>query len=280
MLKRSLFVLALVTAPALGCAATVSSEPAPAAQGATTVAPVATTAHGAVKFFGDALGDVPLTASQRAAVEQLASDADARHAQTRAARADLMTTVAAQVEAGQIDRTALQPKLDALTAAMQASQPADRAAFEQLHAILTPDQRTAFVGAVQSRVSARVGQAHGKHGLHPWAADLNLSDDQKAQIKAAMMQRFQAAGHEGRFDGAGAKHDGEQVMQAFTQDRFVMNEVAPPHDVGRMVSKGSEHILGLAEVALPILTPQQRTLAAQKLREKAASADEEGPGLE
>src|ERR1700722_2040861 len=138
MLKRSLFVLALVTAPALGCAATVSSEPAPAAQGATTVAPVATTAHGAVKLFGDALGDVPLTASQRVAVEQLATDADARHAQARAARADLMTTVAAQVEAGQIDRTALQPKLDALTAAMQASQPADRAAFEQLHAILTP----------------------------------------------------------------------------------------------------------------------------------------------
>src|ERR1700723_3665958 len=111
MLRRTLVSLALVLAPAaLGCGGTVSSEPPATAETATTRAPVAVNAHGPVKLFGDALGDVPLTTSQRAAVEQMATDAEARHAQVRTARQDLMTTLASQVEAGAIDRAALAPK--------------------------------------------------------------------------------------------------------------------------------------------------------------------------
>ena len=109
--------------------------------------------------------------------------------------------------------------------------------------------------------------------MQQWAADLNLSDDQKAQIKDAMVQRFKAAGHEMKHDWEGAKHQGKQVMEAFKGDRFVFDEVAPAKDVAAQVSRTSEHMLGVAEAALPILTPAQRTLAAQKLREHAQSAD-------
>jgi Spy/CpxP family protein refolding chaperone len=274
MLRHSLVALTLVLAvPALGCAGTVSSEPPASAETATSKAPVAVTAHGPVKLFGAALGEVPLTASQRTAIEGLATAAEARHADARTAGQDLMTTLATQIEAGQIDRTALQPKLDAMVASMQKAQPLDRSAFEQLHAILTPDQRAAFVDAVASHVGDLKDKMGERHGMHQWAADLNLTDDQKSQIKDAMMARFKADGHDAKEEWKGAKHQGKQVMDAFKGDRFVFDEVAPPKDVAAMVNRTSGHLLGVAEVALPILTPAQRTLAAQKVREHAQNAD-------
>lgn len=280
MLKHALVALTLALAvPAVGCGGTVQAEPPATADTATTRAPVATAAHGPVKFLGAALGQVPLTASQRQAVEQLATDAETRHAAGRAARADMMNTLAAQVEAGTLDRTALQPKLDAMAAAMAASQPADRAAFEQLHTLLTPDQRTAFVDALEGQVQSMHAGHKGPHGLAQWAADLQLTDDQKSQIKSAMMERFRNAKHDDKAEWKEHGHGGKDVMEAFKQDRFVFDEVAPAHDVGGMVNKMSEHVLGVAEVALPLLTPQQRTLAAQKLRAHAADADGDGHDL-
>jgi LTXXQ motif family protein len=275
MLRRSLLALSLALAvPALGCGGSVTSEPPQTADTATTKAPVAVNAHGPVKLFGEALGDVPLTAAQRAQIEQLATGAEARHADARAARKDLMTVLATQVQAGQIDRAALQPKIDALTAAMQKAQPGDRAAFEQLHAILDPQQRTEFVDAVKAHVGAHKGEMHDKHPMKQWAADLQLSDDQSAQIKSAIMDRMHAAAASGgAHDWSQAKHQGQAMMAAFEQDRFVMNEVAPPRDVQAQVAKMADHMLGFVEAALPVLTPQQRVIAAQKLVEHADSIE-------
>jgi Spy/CpxP family protein refolding chaperone len=285
MLRRLLVPLALTLAvPALGCSGSASTEPAVATpEAATTRAPVAQSTHGPLKLAGDALGDVPLTASQRAAIEKLATDTEARHADARAAHKDLTLAVAAQVQAGQLDRAALQPKIDALVAGLQKAQPADRAAFEQLHALLTADQRTAFVDAVQARIAERVGQVRDKHPLKQWAEDLGLTEDQRSQIKAAMKAEWQAVaqGHDGHGGPpwGEAKERGAKVMSAFKQDRFVMDEVAPAMDVAAKAQKMSEHMLGIAQAALPVLTPQQRAIAAQKLRDRAESLEEMGPGM-
>lgn len=269
------------------------------ASSAATRAPVAQSAHGPVKLIGDALGDVPLTASQRTELEQLAVDAEARHTGARAAGRDMMLALAAQIEAGSIDRGALQPKLDALVAALSAAQPADRAAFERLHQILTPDQRTAFADALEVRVHDRMrghdgphdgGQGMaGGHGRHPWkqwADDLGLSDGQRAQIRAALEQQAGGADRgsgdhrgpppwmDGGMDGA---RRGAKLLEAFKQDRFVLNEVAPPRDIAKQTAGASEHFLKVAQAALPVLTPQQRTLAAQKLRSRADATDVTGP---
>ncbi len=276
MLRRSLLALALALAvPALGCGGSLTSEPPQTADTATTKAPVAVGSHGPVKLFGEALGDVPLTASQRAQIEQLATDAETRHAPARAARKDLMTVLASQVQAGQIDRAALQPKIDALVAAMQKAQQGDRAAFEQLHAVLGPQQRSAFVDAVKARIGAHMGEMHDKHPMKQWAEDLKLTDDQRAQIKSAVMDRMHAAAAEGgpHGDWAQAKNHGEAVMAAFEQDHFVMDEVSPPRDVQAQVAKMTGHVLNIVEAALPVLTPEQRVLAAQKIAERADSFD-------
>ena len=67
---------------------------------------------------------------------------------------------------------------------------------------------------------------------------------------------MQAAGDKSDPRWRGAKHQGQAVMAAFKQDTFVMNEVAPPRDVQAQVAKMADHMLGLVEAALPVLTPR------------------------
>jgi Spy/CpxP family protein refolding chaperone len=268
--------IGLAAAP-LGCGGSVAAEQATTASSAAVRAPVAQDAHGPVKIVADALGDVPLTASQRAEIERLATEADARHASARAARKELVLAVAAQVEAGAIDRAGLRPQTAALVAAVTASQPADRAAFERLHAILAPDQRTAFVDALEARVQEHAGEAHHQGRMRQWAQKLNLSDDQRAQIKAALEEHFQAKAREpGAHPWMEAKRRGVKLLEAFKQDHFVLDEVAPALDAGQQAVKSSELFLGMAEAALPVLTPQQRALAAQTLRARAEDIETAG----
>ncbi len=272
----------LLAASSVACGGTVSSaEAAPVTvDTAVSRAPVAQPTHGVVKTIAEALADVPLTAAQHAQIEKLATDAEARHAAARAARHDLVLALAAQVEAGAIDRGALQPKIDALVAALRQVQPADRAAFEQLHALLGPDQRTAFVDALEARIGERFSQAHERHPMARWAADLQLTDAQKEQIRGLVRAQWQsfAQGDHGAPPWAEAKHQGKALMAAFKQDRFVMDEVAPPKDVAAHAQSMSDRFLAIAQAALPILTPSQRAVAAQKLRDHADS-DEPAPGM-
>jgi Spy/CpxP family protein refolding chaperone len=261
------------------CGSAVETQPA-TAENAVTRAPVATTAHGPVKLVGEALSDVPLRADQRADIEKLAADAETRHAATRDARKALTEAIAAQVEQGKIDRTAIQPKIDALVASMQAARPADRAAFERLHAILTPDQRVAFVDALEAKIQSRVSEHKGgKEHMVAWARDLNLSDDQRAQIKSALRAQFQAHHEEGAAAWHEGKEHGAKLLQAFKQDRFVMDEVAPPVDMRAGAAKMSDRFIGIVEQVLPILTPDQRAIAAKKLRERADSAEAPAPAF-
>jgi Spy/CpxP family protein refolding chaperone len=283
---RSLSRLALpltlaLAAPALGCGGGVVSEPPTSAEAATTRAPVAQSTHGPLKLVGDALGDVPLTAGQRAQIEQLATDAETRHADARTARQALMLALADQVQAGALDRPALQPKIDALAAALAKAQPADRASFEQLHAILSADQRTAFVDALEARFAEHKGKARESHPLKQWGDDLKLTADQREQIKTALHDRFAKSAHSGQPEQAWMEgfHHGQKVLTAFKQDRFVMDEVAPARDLSQAASKMSDHFLGLAETVLPLLTAEQRSTLAAKLRERASAGAELGPGL-
>jgi Spy/CpxP family protein refolding chaperone len=267
--------IALAAAGVVGCGGSAATEQVSSANSAATRAPVAQNAHGPVRLVGAALGDVPLTPSQRAEIEQLATDAETRHAGARAARRDMMLALAAQVEAGSIDRDALRPHLDALVAAANASQPGDRAGLERLHAILGPDQRTAFVDALEARLHERMSAFRASHPWKSWSDDLGLTDQQRAQIKAAMEAHFQAA-KAGSHEHGGpweARQHGAKVLSAFKQDRFVLDEIAPARDISRQATRASEHFLGMAEAALPVFTPEQRAIAAKKLREQAEQVD-------
>jgi Spy/CpxP family protein refolding chaperone len=223
-------------------------------------------------MIGTALGEVSLSAKQRADIEKLAADAEARHASGEKARQDLAEALAVQVEQGTVDRAALQPKIDAVAAAWQAVRPADRAALEQLHAILDAGQRAAFVDALRAQFAAHKGKG-GHEGMHAWAKDLNLTDAQKTQIRAAFMAQRQAhQGHDEEHHGdrrEAGHHGPKAILEAFKSDTFSMDAVAPKVDVTAATNKMTGRMLGLVETVLPILTAEQRTVAAQKIRAHA-----------
>jgi len=266
----SLVALAL-SAAACGGTTSIDQAPPATAQSAMTTAPIGVATHGPVKLVGDALGEVPLRADQRAELEKLATDAEARHQSTMQTRKDLTEAVALQVEAGKIDRAALQPKIDAAAAAWQSVQDADRASLERVHAILDASQREKFVAALQGRMQAAKGEMrdHGRDHMKQWADDLKLTDAQRDQLKEAFREKMKAhaaGGHDFRGEFKAHHAQAEKVMDAFKGDRFVLDEVAPKKDPKVMAAKMSDGILGMVETALPILTPEQRTIAAGKIR--------------
>jgi Spy/CpxP family protein refolding chaperone len=293
--RTTLSSVFLASALALaGCSGTAQEGQPPATQAQGTVAPVAVNAHGPVKLVGDALSQVPLRPEQRTEIEKLASDAEVRHEAGRKLHTDLALAVADQVEKGTIDRAALQPKIDAAVTAAEQNRPADHAAFQRLHEILDAGQREQFVNAMKDKMHAEHGKwgHHGdnaaKEGTEPAAAgaehhgppmahmkqladDLKLTDDQRSQIRDIMRAEFTKNGGKGmREMKAHHEHTGEMLEQ-FKGDQFDMNKAAPQIDLKAKVTEGSSHMIDIAEKILPILTPEQRVLAAQKIREHANS---------
>jgi hypothetical protein len=125
----------------------------------------------------------------------------------------------------------------------------------------------------------KMGGMGANHPLQRWAADLHLSDEQRAQIKSGLRQRFPAMQGGQEHPWIAAHEHGQRVLEAFRQDRFVMNEVAPAQDPAKRAGRMSDHMFGLMETVLPVLTPEQRTIAAQKLRERAESVDDTTPAI-
>jgi Spy/CpxP family protein refolding chaperone len=285
------------------CGGTSAAEaPAATAQSAASKAPVGVGTHGPVKVIGEALGEVPLRPEQRTEIEKLAADSEARHASSKAAHKDLTLAIAAQVEKGSIDRAALKPQFDAAAAAWEGSRPADRAALERLHAILDPQQRAVFIDAVEAKMhphaaGATGGDEHPYRGhMEEWTTDLKLTDDQKTQIRAALMTAFGGEHHGEHGDterqaehqadhpkehARGEHHEGREhgrkVLEAFKGEKFSLDEVAPAADARAKVGDAGDKFLKGVEVVLPILTAEQRAIAATKLRSHASEAEENAP---
>jgi Spy/CpxP family protein refolding chaperone len=282
------FVLALSVGSlaAVGCGGSVEQPQTQAT--AVSKAPLAAQSHGVVKLFGEALGDVALRPEQRTEIEKLAATADARHAAMAAGKKELMLALADQIDKGAVDRAALQPKIDRIVADLEKARPDESAALARLHAILDPAQRGAFVDALETRFKGHgPGAQKGKEGeaasgnaggpmagmraMKQLADDLKLTDDQKSQIKDVIKGGKEHEGHPFR-EMRERMGEGKKALEAFRTDTFDASAAAPPPEqVRARAAAGTTRFVGLAEKVLPILTPEQRKLAADKLRTMAAA---------
>jgi len=288
----SLSTLAAASLAATGCGGSVEQPQTQAS--AVTKAPIAPQTHGVVKVFGDALGEVALRPDQRTELEKIALAAEQRHVAMADGKKELMLAVADQVEKGTVDRSALQPKIDRIIADLEKGRPEDTASLARMHAILDPEQRNAFADALEAKFKGKHGGwkhgggekgeagdhaggppgrgGPGMHGLMQLAADLNLTEDQKTQIKDVLK-----AGHEGHSfrEMHERMSEGKKVLESFRSDKFDANVATPaPEKMRERAAIGTSRALGVAEKILPILTPEQRKLAADKLRTMATSGAE------
>ncbi len=277
---RSLALAVALATSALSVACsggTTDAQQPQTSASAMTTAPVGVSTTGRVRMVADALSAVPLRADQRSEIEKLGADAQARQANGAEAWKNVALTLADQVEKGAIDKSAIQTKIDAAVAAHQSTATDNQAALARLHDILTPEQRGAFVDAIQAKAKEMHHDHAGKHGgfamMKQLRDDLKLTDDQVSQIKDVVMDArkdrdMKAMGKELHADMEARK----DALESFRTDKFDAAALARPVDANK-AAKGIEHITGIAEKVLPILTPEQRKIAADKIRERAAKGE-------
>jgi Spy/CpxP family protein refolding chaperone len=277
-MKLASLALASVLAAStfIACGGSVE-QPQNTAQAASK-APIGANSRGAVKLVGQALGEVALRPEQRTEIEKLATDAEARHAPLFEGKKQLMLAFADQIEKGSVDRAALQPSIDKLTADAEKSRLDDRAAIAKLHDLLDKEQRNDFVDALEKQLKAKrdgfAGEGFGH--LHKLAEDLKLTDDQRDKIKDVFKESWRSAKHERHSWGGHGGHHGKSsghALEAFREDKLDLDKVAPPMDLKKMATGGTENVTNIAGKILPILTPEQRKIAADKLREMANKGD-------
>lgn len=235
---------------------------------AATRAPVGARTHGFVKIVGEALGEVPLRPDQRAELEKMATEADARHEAMRQSRVAILEALAAQIEKGTIDRAALQPKIDAAVESWERARPADRAALQRMHDLLDASQRAAFVDALRARLHHAHDRGAAFGHMREWATDLKLTQPQRDELKSKLKEEFYE--HHGERGHAFEDHPHPgKVLEAFKEDAFKIDEVAPPVDAKLASRTMTDRLVRMAEIALPVLTAEQRGIAAKKIRERS-----------
>lgn len=209
-------------------------------------------------LVGAALHLPSLTSAQRSAIEQIAQQRRSTDVGVKQADALVMRMLAQQVEQGTIKPQLLQPGIGAEQSAAAARSTVDANTLNQLHAILTADQRDELIDRVESRI-AQMQQQHSEEPFQgPLTQQLQLTPDQSTQIRA----NLQAQGTP-RTGAAEAQGRMTTFFDAFRGDSFDATQFA-------RVRAPGEHLERLVQAMMPVLTTQQRAVLAAQLRKAAA----------
>jgi len=218
-----------------------------------------------------------LTDPQRDTLKQIAATQRTASAPVRQADAAVLDLLARQIEAGAIDRAALDGSLQARASAMPAARTAHQDAIQSLHDALTPDQRNQLVDAAEADAPhqfGRGGQGGGPgHAGGPLAAfgrHLGLTDAQKDQIRANFRAAREAEGGSPpahRHPGGGP-FAGKAWLESFRSDGFQAS--ANASDAGAaFLAKRESRLEDWMQAAVPVLTQSQRATLADHLRRRA-----------
>jgi len=235
--------------------------------------------HGGVAMFiAMSLDTLGVTPEQRAAVDKIQADLFERMEPARAAEQTVLETLADGIAAGAIDPAKVNAALAQLATASAGIHDASVDALNQLHALLTPEQRGALVDKVEAHWSlwqrANVDDADvtptapaGGH-LRALTADLGLTPDQVTKIKANLSAAAKDA----------VKPDPQKVeahLQAFgtafraeTFDAKALSTGGPAN--AHLASWGATRVALMFESVTPVLTPDQRAKLAAQVREHAS----------
>ena len=285
---RRIGVLAtvLLGAAVVGCSGSSASAPAPATAGSAVAANDLEGAglrehhryhhHGGVTLFIamglDTLGVAP---ERRAAVEKIRTDLQARMAPARTAEQNLVTALADGLAAGSFDAAKVDAAVAQATAAAAAVHDASIEALNQLHAVLTPPERAALVDKVEAHWavwkktnaddlgSAQEGAGH----VSALARDLDLTPDQADKIRAGLREGMKGV----------PRLDSEEVTtylrafgEAFRGETFDAKALTAANGANtHLAGWGAAHMARFVETASPVLSPDQRTKLAERLREHA-----------
>jgi Spy/CpxP family protein refolding chaperone len=278
-----------VWAAAVGCSDTPAQSPAGEAATATSAAidddqaSVELKAHhrhhhgGYLGFVLAAVETVGVTPEQQAAIDKLKADLRAKVEPVRAANGAVINLLADGIAAGSIDSVKLDAAIATVGTAAQQIHAATAETMNQLHAILRPEQRTSLVDKIEAHwgiwKDANGGDqatdnAKADGHITHLAKELGLSPDQVAKTQAALAGLPAPA--RGPFDATAAEAHAKAFAAAFVADTFDAKTLvtADPANT-KIASWGATRMARFYQALLPVLTADQRTQLANKLREHA-----------
>jgi|HubBroStandDraft_1064217.scaffolds.fasta_scaffold02382_2 Spy/CpxP family protein refolding chaperone len=278
---------------ALGACAGASTASAPA------VAPTSTAAddqaasdvtehhrhhhHGGVTMFIamslDTLGTSP---DEHAVIAKIQADLFAKMEPARAAEQKVMATLADGIEAGTIDTAQVDTALAQVARVAGALHDATAEALNELHAVLTPEQRGALVDKVEAHwtIWQNANSESGPAGssrqgyLEALASELSLTADQVEKIRARSSASAKDA--PGPLDSQTIETHLKVFGQAFKKDSFDARSLSTASAANTLLARwGSARMAHFFESVTPVLTPEQRAALAQSLHQHMSH--QEGP---
>jgi hypothetical protein len=135
-----------------------------------------------------------------------------------------------------------------------------------LHDILDKQQRSQLVDALEASLHERKGRHQGMHEMRGLAKDLNLTEQQQEQIRAAVRTNVDGGHDKGSGHWKEAREQGAKLLESFRQDQFSLDQNAATPWSGERVQRRVGRLIDIAEAALPVLTVEQRARAADLIR--------------
>jgi Spy/CpxP family protein refolding chaperone len=240
--------------------------------------------HGGFSMFiAMSLDSIGVTPDQHDAIAKIQSEMHAKMQPAHDAEKAVLLALADGVAAGQVDRGKLDGAVAQLSSTSAGVHDAMIESLNALHHTLTPPQRQALVDKVEahaevwhhSNTSEAARDAKAGH-LEKLAKELALSPEQVEKIRAGFSGSI---GKVAPYDRGEADAHFQAFASAFTKDAFDAKALRSGGAVNaHMATWGVVRLVHLYEAAAPVLTPEQRTKAADALRRHAnyKRTDQEG----
>ena len=220
----------------------------------------------------DSLGTSP---EQDATIAKIQADMRAKMRPAHDAEKSLMLTLADGMAAGNIEQAKVDAAVSQLSTAAAGVHDAVADSLNQLHAVLTPEQRAALADKVEAHLAVwREANTDGdvkKDGREGRLAELQkalaMTPDQVEKVRASLAD---SAGRAGPYDRKEGEASLEAFRTAFVGDHFDakslgMGGVANAH----IATWGATRMSRFYEAVGPVLSADQRARLADMLRRHA-----------
>jgi Spy/CpxP family protein refolding chaperone len=232
---------------------------------------------GFAMFISMSLDSLGTTPEQEAAIAKIQTDMRAKMLPAHDAEKVVLSTLADGIVAGKIDHAKVDAAIAKLSAAAAGVHDAVADSLDQLHATLTPPQRTALVDKVEAHLEVwhkanaedepAERDAHGGQ-LGQLAKELSLSPEQVEKIRAS----FKTSVSSGtvHFDSNEAEAHLKAFGTAFEADAFEAKSLSTGGPANAHIATwGATRMARFYEAATPVLTAAQRAKLAESLRRHA-----------
>jgi Spy/CpxP family protein refolding chaperone len=234
--------------------------------------------HGGVTLFiAMSLDTLGVSPEQREAVEKIQDRLRAAMEPAREAEQALLGILADGLVGARFDA----PKVDATVAqvakAAASAHDASADALNDLHATLTPPQRAALVDKVEAHwavwqrengTAEPANDTMERGHLATLKTELGLTTDQVDKIRATLADEMKGVP---RIEPPEITTHLRAFGDAFRGETFDARALTTGSAANlHLVGWGAAHLAHVVETMSPVLTPDQRAILAQKLREHAA----------